>query len=60
MVRMQKPDEEIYLFPGQRVRIETGRVHQLENLGEAEATYLLVQGTGEYNFNIWNRRGKQQ
>jgi quercetin dioxygenase-like cupin family protein len=54
VVRMQKPDEEILLSPGQRVRIETGRVHQLENLEETEAAYLLVQGIGLYDFNVIN------
>jgi mannose-6-phosphate isomerase-like protein (cupin superfamily) len=52
MVRMQKPDEEIRLSPGQRVRIETDRAHQLENLEERESTYLLVQGVGLYDFNV--------
>ena len=60
MVRMQKPDEEIHLSPGQRVRIETGRVHQLENLEETESTYLLVQGIGKYDFNVWKRHENQQ
>ncbi len=51
LVRMQNPDEEVRLSPGQRCQIKTGRVHQLENLGGGEADYLLVQGTGEYDFN---------
>ena len=52
VVRIQKPDEEIRLSPGQRVRIETDRAHQLENLEETESTYLLVQGVGLYDFNV--------
>jgi quercetin dioxygenase-like cupin family protein len=52
VVRMQEPNEEIRLSPGDRVRIGTGRIHQLENLAEAESTYLLVQGIGNYDFNV--------
>lgn len=52
LVRMKQPDKEDRLIPGQRCQIKTGRVHQLENLGDKEAFYLLVQGTGKYDFNI--------
>ena len=52
IVRMQAPDQEFYLLPGQRVRIQPGRAHQLENQGDIEASYLLVQGTGKYDFNV--------
>jgi mannose-6-phosphate isomerase-like protein (cupin superfamily) len=51
-VRMRDPDLEIHLEPGQRCRIETGRVHQLENLNNTEASYLLVQGIGHYDYNV--------
>lgn len=54
MVRMQEPDEEIRLTPGQRVRVEPGRNHQLENLTDKAASYLLVQGIGKYDFNLVN------
>ena len=56
IVRMQESDEENRLSPGQRVRIETGRVHQLENLEETESTYLLVQGIGKYDFHVVTRK----
>jgi mannose-6-phosphate isomerase-like protein (cupin superfamily) len=52
LVRQQNPDEEVRLSPGQRCQIKTGRVHQLENLVSEEATYLLVQGIGVYDFNV--------
>jgi len=52
LVRMKEPDEEIQLVPGHRCHVTKGRVHQLENLDLTEATYLLVQGTGGYDFNI--------
>lgn len=52
LVRMKTPDEEIKLSSGQRCRINTGRTHQLENMDSDEATYLLIQGVGKYDFNI--------
>ena len=54
IVRMQEPNEEIHLSPGQRARIEPGRNHQLENLNDESAAYLLVQGIGKYDFNLVN------
>jgi len=51
-VRMKEPKEEYELIPGQRCQIRIGRVHQLENLDSTEASYLLVQGIGKYDFNI--------
>jgi mannose-6-phosphate isomerase-like protein (cupin superfamily) len=51
IVRMKEPDEEYKLIPAQRCQIKTGRIHQLENLDSTEASYLLVQGIGEYDFN---------
>jgi quercetin dioxygenase-like cupin family protein len=51
-VRLRDPDHEIRLLPGGRYRIETGKVHQLENLNDLEASYLLVQGIGQYDFNV--------
>lgn len=50
-VRAQKPDEESKLLPGRHCQIKAGRIHQLENLGDDEASYLLVQGVGKYDFN---------
>jgi len=52
LIRLRDPDEEMRLTLGQRCQIKTGRVHQLENLEDAESTYLLVQGTGKYDFNL--------
>ncbi len=56
IVRMQEPDEEIHLSPGQRARVEPGRNHQLENLNDEDAAYLLVQGIGKYDFNLLNSK----
>lgn len=52
LVRMQNPEDEIRLAPAERCRVEAGRNHQLENLGDFQATYLLIQGVGKYDFNI--------
>lgn len=52
IVRMKEPNEEYKLIPGQRCQIKIGRVHQLENLDSSEASYLLAQGIGRYDFNI--------
>jgi mannose-6-phosphate isomerase-like protein (cupin superfamily) len=52
VVRVRTPEHEIHLSPGQRCHIEMGRVHQLENLDDAESSYLLVQGIGQYDFNV--------
>ena len=51
LVRMQKPEQEFRLAPGERCTVEKGRVHQLENLEGNEPTYLLIQGIGKYDFN---------
>jgi mannose-6-phosphate isomerase-like protein (cupin superfamily) len=56
IVRMQDPDEEFRLSPGQRCRIVVRRVHQLENQADTEATYLLVQGIGRYDFNVVDQK----
>ena len=52
LVRLETPDEEIHLLPGQRCQVKAGRVHQLENLEDIESSYLLVQGIGKYDFNV--------
>lgn len=52
LVRLQTPDNEIRLIPGQRCQIKANRIHQLENLEDIESSYLLVQGIGKYDFNM--------
>lgn len=51
LVRTMEPDEKVQLSPGKRCQIKVRRVHQLENLGDAEASYFLAQGVGKYDFN---------
>jgi quercetin dioxygenase-like cupin family protein len=52
LVRMQNPEQEVRLAPGERCRVEIQRIHQLENLADFEASYLLVQAMGKYDFNV--------
>ena len=52
LVRMKEPDEENKLMPGGRCQIRKGRIHQLENLDDKGASYLLIQGVGKYDFNV--------
>ena len=52
LVRMRNPDQEVRLTPGEKCLVEIQRIHQLENLEDFEASYLLIQGIGKYDFNI--------
>ena len=54
IVRMKEPEDEVKLSPAQRCQIKIGRIHQLENPENSEATYLLIQGVGRYDFNLTN------
>jgi quercetin dioxygenase-like cupin family protein len=51
-VHLQDPGDDVRLAPGQRCKIEKGRIHQVENCGGDQAAYLLVQGIGPYDFNV--------
>ena len=50
-VALRDPGEVSSLRPGQRVHVAPGRVHRVSNPGRSPARYLLVQGTGAYDFN---------
>ena len=51
-VRLKNPDGEVRLQLGQRSEVHPLRVHQVANMGSKEANYLLVQGVGQYDFNV--------
>jgi len=51
-VQVLDPNLQFPLTPGKRCEVLTGRVHRVINVGQGRATYLLVQGIGEYDFNI--------
>jgi len=51
-VDLRAPAESRVLPPGERCRVETGRVHRVVNADpHAPASYLLIQGVGRYDFN---------
>ena len=50
-VESRNPDEVIPLQPGQRAEISPPRVHRVVNSHTGTSEYLLVQGTGTYDFN---------
>lgn len=52
MARTQNPNKETHLAPGERCTVEAGTIHQLENLEDSDASYLLIQGIGSYDFNV--------
>jgi quercetin dioxygenase-like cupin family protein len=52
VVRLQGPAEIVELQPGQRFTVAVGRVHQVTNGSPTQpASYLLIQGVGQYDFN---------
>ena len=51
-VLLRNPGKEIRLQLGQRCEVPPLRVHRVANMGYKEATNLLVQGVGHYDFNI--------
>jgi mannose-6-phosphate isomerase-like protein (cupin superfamily) len=47
---LQNPKEEVRLGPGDSYAVEPRRPHLVTNGGEASATFLVLQGIGEYDF----------
>ena len=47
---MQQPKEEVRLAPGQTYSVPPRRPHLVINGGESSATFLVLQGLGEYDF----------
>ena len=47
---MQDPKEEVRLAPGETLSIKPRRAHLVTNGGEGSATFLVLQGIGEYDF----------
>jgi len=47
---MQDPKEEVRLAPGQTLTVRARRPHLVTNGGDASATFLVLQGIGEYDF----------
>jgi quercetin dioxygenase-like cupin family protein len=47
---MQQPKEEVRLAPGETYSVPARRPHLVTNGGETSATFLVLQGLGEYDF----------
>ena len=49
-VFMREPKEDVVLKPGETLTVEPGRPHLVVNAGEKSATFLVLQGIGEYDY----------
>ena len=47
---LQDPKEEVRLRPGETYSARPRRAHLVTNAGEKSATFLVLQGIGEYDF----------
>ena len=47
---LRDPKEEVRLGPGDTYSVKPRRPHLVANGGEASATFLVLQGIGEYDF----------
>ena len=49
-VFMREPKEDVLLGPGETYTLAAKRPHLVTNAGEGSATFLVLQGIGEYDF----------
>jgi hypothetical protein len=47
---LRDPKEEVGLAPGQTYAVRPGRPHLVTNAGQRSATFLVLQGIGEYDY----------
>jgi quercetin dioxygenase-like cupin family protein len=47
---LRDPKEDVRLAPGETYAVRAGRPHLVTNDGEGSATFLVLQGLGEYDF----------
>jgi quercetin dioxygenase-like cupin family protein len=47
---LRDPKEEVRLAPGETYAVRPGRAHLVTNGGDTSATFLVLQGIGEYDF----------
>jgi mannose-6-phosphate isomerase-like protein (cupin superfamily) len=47
---LRDPKEEVRLAPGQTYTVRANRPHLVTNPGPASATFLVLQGIGEYDY----------
>ena len=50
-VFLREPKEEVRLAPGETYTVAPKRPHLVINGGDTSATFLILQGIGEYDFN---------
>ena len=49
-VFLREPKEDVTLAPGETYTVKAARPHLVVNAGERSATFLILQGLGEYDF----------
>jgi quercetin dioxygenase-like cupin family protein len=47
---LRDPKEEVRLGPGETYSVRPGRPHLVTNGGDCSATFLVLQGLGEYDY----------
>jgi quercetin dioxygenase-like cupin family protein len=47
---MRDPKQDVTLHPGETFALAAGRPHLVTNAGDTSATFLILQGVGEYDF----------
>ena len=47
---MKDPEEDVRLKPSETYSVRAGRPHLVTNAGKTSATFLVLQGIGEYDF----------
>ncbi len=47
---LREPKEEVHLRPGQTYSVAPRRPHLVTNGGDTSATFLVLQGIGEYDY----------
>ena len=47
---LREPQENVRLTPGDSHRVKAGRPHLVTNDGDTSATFVILQGIGEYDY----------
>jgi len=47
---LREPKEDVRLRPGETYAVRPGRPHLVTNAGRGSATFLVLQGIGEYDY----------
>ena len=47
---LRNPEEDVRLAPGDSYCVKAGRPHLVTNTGTTSATFLVLQGIGEYDY----------